>query len=154
MADEERVRALLSENRVAFAAAVGGICGVVVGFPFDTIKTRMQTYGYADMGTCTRQTYAAEGVRGFFRGIGPPLFFVSVLKATGFHVFETSKSTISQLLGRPPVAPCAPTPLSIVMAAGVASGGSVSLITCPLELVKINMQLARLRACKKHLLAR
>ena len=50
--------------RTLVAAGVGGMCGVVVGFPFDTMKTKMQTYGFATMRECSQHTWQRDGALG------------------------------------------------------------------------------------------
>jgi len=71
------------------AGTVGGICTVVVGHPFDTIKVRLQTQfegSQAYKGTwdaCVR-TLRVEGVRGFYKGVQSPLLGEGVFNAWQF----------------------------------------------------------------------
>jgi solute carrier family 25 carnitine/acylcarnitine transporter 20/29 len=56
-----------------FAAGyVSGMCLVLVGHPFDTIKVRLQTQGadgkFVGMTDCVKQTVAKEGIRGVYKG--------------------------------------------------------------------------------------
>ncbi|KAI8640048.1 hypothetical protein BD408DRAFT_325456, partial [Parasitella parasitica] len=59
---------VLWANRTIIAASAAAVVGVVSGYPFDSIKTRLQTQHYNSMAACIKQTYSEEGVRGFFRG--------------------------------------------------------------------------------------
>ena len=55
------------------AGVAGGVAVVLIGHPFDTVKTRLQTSpSGVYMGTidCLKQTIKAEGVKGFYTGIG------------------------------------------------------------------------------------
>ncbi|RKP25583.1 mitochondrial carrier domain-containing protein, partial [Syncephalis pseudoplumigaleata] len=128
------------DNRTVVAASCAAVTSVFCGFPFDSVKTRMQTHNYRSLTDCVRKTYRVEGVRGFFRaGIAPPLLTVSVLRATSFSVYERAKSSLYRLHGSSDV-----TLLSlgaIAFVAGGASGTAVAALSCPFELVKIQRQL-------------
>ena len=55
------------------AGVAGGVAVVLIGHPFDTVKTRLQTSpSGVYMGTidCLKQTINNEGVKGFYTGIG------------------------------------------------------------------------------------
>jgi len=74
-------------NRVSpiknfFAGGLGGVCTVVVGHPFDTVKVRLQTMpkvvpGQAPMYTgtwdCVKKTVKLEGFRGLYKGLQNPI---------------------------------------------------------------------------------
>ena len=58
------------------AGVAGGVAVVVVGHPFDTTKTRLQTSPrgyYTGTLDCVRKTLSAEGPRGFYAGMLSPL---------------------------------------------------------------------------------
>lgn len=62
------------------AGGLAGIAGWVVTFPFDVVKTRVQsTFSkspanpYRNTWSTTVASYRAEGVQGFFRGLAPTL---------------------------------------------------------------------------------
>lgn len=151
---------LLRPYRTLVAAGVGGMCGIIVGFPFDTVKTKMQTYGFKTMGDCSRYTMKHEGTlgmrahwaisadlrvffigfRGFYRGIIPPFCLVTVMKALSFQVYESGRTHLSLASGMDRLS------LPVVMGAGILSGTMAAFANCPFDLIKINMQLARLRA--------
>jgi solute carrier family 25 carnitine/acylcarnitine transporter 20/29 len=64
------------------AGTFGGIAVVLVGHPFDTTKTRLQTAPqgfYSGTVDCVRKTFRWEGFRGFYTGILSPL--------SGMHAF-------------------------------------------------------------------
>lgn len=55
------------------AGVAGGVAVVLIGHPFDTVKTRLQTSPsgvYAGTIDCLKQTMQAEGMKGFYAGIG------------------------------------------------------------------------------------
>ena len=77
--DERAPRSSPGFGKEFVAGSVAGACGVFVGHPLDTIKTRLQTTStYASPAQCARQTYASEGPRSFYRGLSWPLLSKSV----------------------------------------------------------------------------
>lgn len=63
-------------------ALYGGLAGEalwIASYPFDVIKSKMQSDGFGDkqvyksMRDCFAKTWRAEGAIGFWRGIGPTL---------------------------------------------------------------------------------
>ncbi|PVV00956.1 hypothetical protein BB560_004643, partial [Smittium megazygosporum] len=106
----DRKKELLYNNRIWIAASSAAICGVVAGYPFDSIKTRMQTYQYSSLWSCLKDTIKEEGFAGLYRVNQNSLTYI------------TFSSTI----------------------AGGISGSAIATFTCPLELVKIQMQLSEL----------
>jgi hypothetical protein len=107
--------------------------------------------------SCVRVTYAEEGARGFFRGnfykgivvyfliflnlsIGmiPPLVTVSIIKSVSFSIYEnTKKSLIEKGMKNDSLY----STLKLSTASGAVSGAFIALLSCPLELVKIQRQL-------------
>lgn len=78
----------------------GGICTVVVGHPFDTIKVRLQTMAlpkpgenplYLGTADCMKKTLAKEGLKGFYKGMGAPLAGVAPIFAISFMGYRVGK---------------------------------------------------------------
>ncbi|RKP01405.1 hypothetical protein CXG81DRAFT_4964, partial [Caulochytrium protostelioides] len=128
------------ENRRAIAATAAALVTVSMGFPLDSIKVRTQAYYYPSMAACIRQTYAQEGVAGFFRGIGPPLLTVSSMKTIAFSVYADAREfcharlhfarDVNSHLG------------ASAFLGGAVSGVATSFIAAPFEFVKIQRILA------------
>ncbi|KAJ1993771.1 hypothetical protein GGI25_000913 [Coemansia spiralis] len=150
----ERWRLALYENRTLASAITAAVTGMLVGYPFDSLKTRMQTHQYQSLLACARRSISEEGVAGLYRGLLPPLLTASTAKSMSFSVFEQTKQWLRQ---HDPYRDKAPpfgitdfqrkTTGSIALTAGLAgsiSGAVIAAICCPLELVKVQMQLARL----------
>ncbi|CDS09678.1 hypothetical protein LRAMOSA02355 [Lichtheimia ramosa] len=132
---------LIWSNRTVIAASSAAVVGVVAGYPFDSIKTRMQTEPYDSITACVRQTYREEGVRGFFRGVLPPLVTVSIIKSISFSVYEETKTFLkaqSPFYARDDNLRSVMTRSTL---GGAASGAFVATFSCPFELVKIHKQL-------------
>eukprot|EP00040_Diaphanoeca_grandis_P020788 m.110527 g.110527 ORF g.110527 m.110527 type:complete len:272 (-) comp28049_c0_seq3:557-1372(-) len=102
-------------HSLALGAVGGGTC-VLVGYPLDTIKVRLQS-------NQTRGLY-----RNLFRGIVPPL--VAVVPAW-VGVFVAYGTTL-KFIGRDD--------MRAIAAAGVVAGCTYSTVVCPLELIKVNAQ--------------
>mmetsp|Transcript_32697 Transcript_32697/g.45377 ORF Transcript_32697/g.45377 Transcript_32697/m.45377 type:complete len:291 (-) Transcript_32697:183-1055(-) len=131
----------------AFAGAFAGIIGTVLGFPLDTIKTRMQATSSTNLGPANLafKIIRNEGIiRGFYRGIGPPIVALTTLNTLGFSCYAYCKNVLG--VGR--VGPVAMNNGDIkfefdpkVLVAGSMCGPIGSLISTPFEFVKIQMQL-------------
>ncbi len=76
-------------------ATYGGLAGEALwlaSYPFDVVKSKMQSDGFGDkmryrgMRDCFAQTYAREGARGFWKGIGPTLLRAMPVSAGTFAV--------------------------------------------------------------------
>ncbi len=76
-------------------ATYGGFAGEALwlsSYPFDVIKSKMQSDGfgpnrkYSSMRDCFAQTWRLEGARGFWKGIGPTLLRAMPVSAGTFAV--------------------------------------------------------------------
>ncbi|KAJ1325924.1 solute carrier family 25 (mitochondrial carnitine/acylcarnitine transporter) member 20/29 [Microdochium nivale] len=91
----------IAPYKVAF---YGGLAGEVLwlsSYPLDVIKSKMQTDGfgaeqkYKSMRDCFGQTFRAEGMRGFWKGLGPTLLRAMPVSAGTFAVVEMTMRAIS-----------------------------------------------------------
>ncbi|KAF9872803.1 hypothetical protein CkaCkLH20_09666 [Colletotrichum karsti] len=82
----------------------GGLAGEALwlgSYPFDVVKSKMQTDGfgaeqrYKTMRDCFAQTYRGEGLRGFWRGIVPTLMRAMPVSAGTFAVVEMTMRAIN-----------------------------------------------------------
>ncbi|KAI8969811.1 mitochondrial carrier domain-containing protein [Pilobolus umbonatus] len=137
--EEWKYQPLLQKNRTVIAASSAAVVSVLSGFPFDSIKTRMQTHYYPNIMSCVKITYAEEGARGFFRGMIPPLVTVSIIKSVSFSIYEKSKATLQADYGLRK--DTAMSLFTLATISGSISGAFIALLSCPLELVKIQRQL-------------
>lgn len=85
-------------------AAYGGVAGEflwLASYPFDVIKSKMQTDGfganqrYPSMRSCFAATWREGGAGGFWRGIGPTLMRAMPVSAGTFAVVELTMRAIS-----------------------------------------------------------
>lgn len=91
----------VSTPKVAF---YGGLAGEALWFgsyPFDVVKSKMQSDGFGEgmkfksMRDCFAQTWRAEGIGGFWKGIGPTLLRAMPVSAGTFAVFEMTMRLIN-----------------------------------------------------------
>lgn len=123
------------------AGTAGGIAGIAVGHPFDTVKVRFQSPSFAGRYSSTvdafRQIVRAEGAAGLYKGVISPL--VGIAPVNGL-VFASFKGTMAVLVPASATSRGVEAPLTTYFVAGCVSGAVASLINTPTELVKIRQQ--------------
>ena len=69
---EKEWRTRFSPNANLVAGGFGGLCSLVVGYPFDTVKVRLQTannLAYKNSFDCLSKMVLKEGFMSLFRGL-------------------------------------------------------------------------------------
>ncbi|CAH8311845.1 unnamed protein product [Eruca vesicaria subsp. sativa] len=124
------------------SGTVGGAAQIIVGHPFDTIKVKLQsqpapTHGqpprYTGAIDAVKQTVAAEGPKGLYKGMGAPLATVAALNAVLFTVRGQMEGLLRSDSG-------VPLTISQQFVCGAGAGFAVSFLACPTELVKCRLQ--------------
>jgi solute carrier family 25 (mitochondrial carnitine/acylcarnitine transporter), member 20/29 len=96
-ADARRNQYARDDIATVKVATYGGIAGEMLwlaSYPFDVVKSKMQSDGFGaqmqfrSMRDCFAKTYAAEGMMGFWKGIGPTLLRAMPVSAGTFAVAE------------------------------------------------------------------
>jgi solute carrier family 25 carnitine/acylcarnitine transporter 20/29 len=109
------------------AGGIAGSAGVVVGFPLDSIKVRMQ------MGTASKIQFS--GVASFFRGIGAPFATAALVNASIFGSYGKSSRLWDEYFEKTSeLASFKP------FACGTFTGIVSSFLLCPTEHVKVQLQ--------------
>lgn len=139
----------LQPYRTTLLAYGASFASTTIGFPMDTVKTRMQTHkNFTSYFDCVRKTYKVEGIRGFFRGIWAPLISTSMAKSLSVGIFTLVKPTAYRAIygNDTTIGDTHPVlkNLPVCMASGFISGGGVSLFACPFEFTKVYAQISRL----------
>lgn len=125
------------------AGTVGGAAQLICGHPFDTIKVKLQSQPaplpghprkYAGAMDAVRQTLAAEGGRGLYKGMGAPLATVAAFNAVLFTV----RGQMETLLRPHPGGGALTVQQQVIC--GAAAGVAVSFLACPTELIKCRLQ--------------
>uniref|UniRef100_A0A7S2KKU5 Mitochondrial carrier protein n=1 Tax=Leptocylindrus danicus TaxID=163516 RepID=A0A7S2KKU5_9STRA len=127
------------------AGAIGGVCCVAVGHPFDLVKVRMQTLSASSgpppfTGTfdCLLKTARAEGIRGVYRGVTAPLVAVTPIFAVNFWGYEMGQQFVRYFDKESDHNK--PLTLTQLIIAGSLSSLPTTLITAPSERIKCVMQ--------------
>lgn len=114
---------------------IGGVALAVVGHPLDLVKSRLQMahspyHGVID---CVRKTAAHEGLRGFFKGLSPPLLMTGYTNAVLF----TANGVAQRLVRGTQTEPLSA--LQLLLATWLAAPVYVFALT-PIEVVKVRLQ--------------
>ncbi|XP_041950937.1 solute carrier family 25 member 47-A isoform X1 [Alosa sapidissima] len=118
------------------AGSVGGACGVAVGYPFDTVKVRIQTQKqFSGIWQCFEKTLEKEGVHGFFKGMSLPVTTVSMTSSVVFGTYRNCLQCLSQFHGLG-----APNTKLDVFLSGLAGGVAQISVMSPGDIVKVRLQ--------------
>ncbi|KXJ19828.1 mitochondrial basic amino acids transporter [Exaiptasia diaphana] len=124
-----------------FAGCLGGLAGVVVGHPFDTVKVRLQTqsHHYRGVANCFITIVHKEGFLGLFRGMASPMAGLGFINAI---IFGVQGETVRRFKL---------TGLKGECIAGALSGAVQSIICGPMELAKTRVQVQGIDKAYKHI---
>ena len=112
------------------AGTAAGFASTILGAPLDAVKVRMQHLQQPGLTTwaCALAMLRESGVPAFFRGVGVPLLNSVLMNTVMFVVFEEVRSALPDTTGG-------------ALAAGAVSGLAQSLLSTPMDLLKIQVQL-------------
>lgn len=137
---------LLMISKETIGGAFAGVVGTILGFPLDTIKTRMQFTQEGSMMRASKRIFLEDGgISGFYRGVASPLIALTVLNTVNFSSYGYFRGIFS-----------VPKDLSRgrfeyrVTLSAMMVGPIASAISTPFEMVKTQMQLQRLTAAVGH----
>ncbi|KAI0065507.1 mitochondrial carrier [Artomyces pyxidatus] len=141
-----------------FAGTVAGVAALIVGFPFDTVKVRFQnptasSVKYNSTFQALSTILREEKFRGLYKGISSPLVTAPLMNGLVFSTYRFFMKLQMRHDGQVPS-------IAQIGLAGAACGVVSSLITTPIELLKIQQQqaaeraaLSRVRVPPAHVLA-
>jgi solute carrier family 25 carnitine/acylcarnitine transporter 20/29 len=128
----------------------GGVCSKLVDYPLDTIKVRLQSQTatqvastssesvYSGALDCFTKIMRKEGFKGFYTGIGAPIFGAGAENAASFLGFGIARRQLCRYWGLEEDG--SPLPLSAVFLAGAFSGIGAGTVLTPIELLKCRLQ--------------
>ncbi|KAA1470274.1 mitochondrial carrier [Dentipellis sp. KUC8613] len=120
-----------------FAGTVAGVAALLVGHPFDTVKVRFQNPATASKYRSTFHAFATiareERVLGLYKGVTSPLASCALLNGLVFATYRTLMKLQLRHEGEVPT-------LWQINLAGAGCGLISSIITTPIELIKIRQQ--------------
>lgn len=124
------------------AGAVAGVSEILVMYPLDVVKTRVQIQtgtglgdeGYNGMVDCFRKIIKHEGVSRLYRGITAPILMEAPKRATKFAANDEWGKFYRNAFGIPKMTQ------SVSILTGATAGATESFVVVPFELVKIRLQ--------------
>jgi hypothetical protein len=121
---------IIRDNAITIAATNSAFFSILVGYPFDSIKTKMQAQKYQSTFHCIKTTYQTQSIPGFYRGVLPLLATSTSLRAVSWNVYTKSKQMISH------------DNISLnAFMAGSYTGSFMSIFGAPIEFIKVQRQL-------------
>ncbi|MCJ1240115.1 Mitochondrial 2-oxodicarboxylate carrier 2 [Varicellaria rhodocarpa] len=124
------------------AGAVAGVSEILVMYPLDVVKTRVQLQkgkgvgeeGYNGMVDCFRKIIKNEGFSRLYRGISAPILMEAPKRATKFAANDEWGKIYRNLFGASKM----DQKLSILT--GASAGATEAFVVVPFELIKIRLQ--------------
>mmetsp|Transcript_138147 Transcript_138147/g.240292 ORF Transcript_138147/g.240292 Transcript_138147/m.240292 type:complete len:294 (-) Transcript_138147:85-966(-) len=117
-------------SQTLLPGAAHSISTITVGYPFDTVKTRLQLGLHHSMRTCVWEMLRKEGLTSFYRGAAMPLCTLVAKRPLEFAVFEWFNARFRGSRFAPVLGGC-------------LAGVTAAAIGCPFSVVKIQMQATR-----------
>jgi len=120
------------------AGNVGGIFGLSMAYPLDTVKVRLQTRvvgssgAYTSMRHCAVSMFKKEGFWSFYRGLLSPALGYGAINAVAFGSFNSGKKCFTQTTGI--------SDIRASLAGGAFAGLTSSFVRAPIEQIKTVMQ--------------
>ncbi|OQO12225.1 hypothetical protein B0A48_02866 [Cryoendolithus antarcticus] len=125
------------------AGAVAGVSEILVMYPLDVVKTRVQIQGrvpvpgqdhYTSMVDCFQKIIKNEGFSRLYRGINAPILMEAPKRATKFAANDEWGKVYRNLFG------VAKMNQSLSVLTGATAGATEAFVVVPFELVKIRLQ--------------
>lgn len=140
--------AILQPYKVGMLSYTASLFATTIGYPLDSIKTRMQTHYYKNALDCFKTTITTEGFKGLFRGIVVPLISTSVSRSATVSLYTEAKPVIADIIPQYELSWIKSEDtraflnnFPISFASGAVAGATVTLFACPFELTKIFQQI-------------
>jgi len=115
--------------------AAHAVTMVAVGYPFDTVKTRLQLRLHTTMVSCCQELVRNEGPLALYRGAAMPLASLVSKRPFEFAAFEWLNGRFREIFGKNFLGGFAASSV-----AGSVAGLLGAFIGCPFSVVKIQMQ--------------
>ncbi|KAL2266048.1 hypothetical protein VTJ83DRAFT_5400 [Remersonia thermophila] len=124
------------------AGAIAGVSEILVMYPLDVIKTRIQLQtgkgagadAYTGMLDCFQKIVRNEGPSRLYRGITAPILMEAPKRATKFAANDKWGKFYRELFGQQTMTQ------SLSVLTGASAGATESFVVVPFELVKIRLQ--------------
>jgi len=144
------------------SGSAGGLAGICVGYPLDTIKTRMQVFQGSHKEFNKTFSTPWSYIRGLYKGLSSPLMGELASNFVLFGTFGACKSFMNKYNRENAGANYSfAKDIAAIALAGACAGQAISFVVAPTEMCKIQMQTAagnetqarkqRLSECVKYL---
>ncbi|ANB11551.1 Ornithine transporter of the mitochondrial inner membrane [Sugiyamaella lignohabitans] len=138
--------------RLAICSYGAAMIATTVGFPLDSVKTRLQTHKFKSAWQCIVDTERHEGIRGFYRGLTAPLLSSSAVRSISITIYSKCVPILSNMCFSLYSAPKSKDTMAatidwmlrtspITFGAGAIAGSVCSIISCPFEFTKLASQI-------------
>lgn len=124
------------------AGYVSGVANILAGQPFDICKVRMQTLRTGSLAQTFKSLVREEGVFKLWAGSTFPIIFFGICNSVVFATNEKCKHYFRQTNKSDTLA------ISQLVASGSLAGAANSLISAPMEHIRIRMQIDKQKAYK------
>lgn len=121
------------------AGWIGGIGATVLSHPMETIKVRQQIMN-AKLLYSVKNTYKAEGIRGFYKGMLFPIVTMGPSNSIFFGVYGNTMRVLQGNKSKTRIIEDDAHFMRHICIAGATGGFVQALINCPIEVVKVNLQ--------------
>lgn len=111
---------MLLASLIPGAMATG--VSIIISYPMDTVKTRLQTGMYKGILNCISQTIKTDGVLGLYRGVSSPLTTLVLKRSIQFKIYEEMNGKTNSWIS------------------GCVAAMALSPFGCPVNVVKVRMQ--------------
>ena len=145
-----------SSSLITFAAGASyGFITVLVGQPFDTIKTRLQAMpdaaGASNSFAVGQALFRREGIRGLYRGGMPLLLSGSLMRSAQFGISSHTKTYLEGCPGLLPENKLFGMLDFVVILSGMAGGVGRAMVEIPADFFKVRRQVENRYALKSIL---
>ncbi|XP_061668065.1 solute carrier family 25 member 47-A isoform X1 [Syngnathoides biaculeatus] len=119
------------------SGSLAGACGMIVGYPLDTVKVRIQTQRqFTGIWQCIATTFSKEGAHGFFKGMSVPMATISITSSVAFGTYRNCLQCLKQARG----AAHGPSTKPEIFLSGLVGGITQMLLVAPGDIVKVRLQ--------------
>jgi len=121
------------QSKTFLFGTFGGLCGITLSHPFDTIRVVYQEGAYKNIAECAKSLYKNNGIMSFYKGLVPPLIGVALEKCALFGVYDNFKRCN-------PLFDATCDTYSNTFVSGLFAGLVTTTIVTPVEKIKILLQ--------------
>ncbi|XP_004627301.1 solute carrier family 25 member 45 isoform X1 [Octodon degus] len=121
------------------AGWISGALGLVMGYPFDTVKVRLQTQNtYRGIMDCMIKIYRHESVLGFYKGMSFPIASIGMVNSVLFGVYSNTLQALTSTSHQDRRAQLPS--YTCIFIAGCTGGFLQAYSLAPFDIIKVRLQ--------------